>query len=176
MSTGREAYSIRALSSDDWQIFASLRLEALQKYPQYFGSIYANELQNRQADWQRWLGHSDGCVFALFYNDEIVGITGVRADKDDPTAGFLIASYIKHEHQGKGLSEKLYEARIRWALAFSLWRRLIVAHRKSNNASRRAIQRHGFKYTHQIAKLWPDGTSEDEICYELDLEQLRQKQ
>jgi RimJ/RimL family protein N-acetyltransferase len=174
--SSNDDYSVRTLTPEDWQDFAHIRLEALQIYPQNFGSSFKNESQNTQIEWQKWLGFTDGRVFGLYLGTLLVGITAIRPLKEDPTTGFMIASYIKAEHQGKGLSEKLYKTRIDWALAHSPWTRLITSHRDGNESSRRANQKHGFTYTHRVGKTWADGSVNDDIYYELDLKTLRQKQ
>jgi RimJ/RimL family protein N-acetyltransferase len=46
---------------------------------------------------------------------------------------------------------------------------VVVGHRASNEASRRAIQRHGFTPTGSTPHLWPDGTEEAHVNYEFAL-------
>jgi hypothetical protein len=47
--------------------------------------------------------------------------------------------------------------------------RILVSHRESNQASFRANQKHGFKFTHKENKTWPDGKTEPDVFYELAL-------
>ena len=172
-----EAYSIRRLTPTDWQEFTVIRLESLQQYPQFFGSTYAEEAAYTQENWQNWLARKNGCLFALSHNKQTIGITGAVTLRTDPTGstGLLIGSYIKPEHQGKGQSEKLYKARIDWAIAYSPWKKLVVSHREGNEPSRRANQKWRFTFTHNESKSWPDGQIEDQVWYELDLAKLRER-
>ena len=169
------AYAIRTLTPDDWQDFSSIRLEGLKNYPHFFGSTHAAERAYTQTDWQNWLSKKDGALFGLYHNNAIIGTTGLITTNEDPTMGLMIASYISPAHQRKGLSSKLYEARLVWAAAFKQWKTLRVSHRDGNEASRRANQKWGFVYIHSMTKTWPDGITADNLYYELDLEQLRQK-
>lgn len=169
--------SIRSLTPADWQDFRAIRLEALQSHPGMFGSTYAKESGYGAAEWQDWLGAEGKRMFGLYAAGQIVGVTGVVTSRDDGNGatGMLVASYIKPGFRGRNLSDPLYKARIDWAVDYLPWAKLIVSHRASNEPSRRANQRHGFVFTHKVSKKWPDGVTEDEWCYALDLNDLRRQ-
>lgn len=76
--------------------------------------------------------------------------------------------FIK-QFRGNGLSELMYQTRINWAKAQPTVEKIIVSHRASNLASKRANQKHGFVCTHKIEEVWTDGGVEDEIFYELKI-------
>jgi RimJ/RimL family protein N-acetyltransferase len=63
-----------------------------------------------------------------------------------------------------------YDARLAWLRQHPRFTRVVVSHRRSNEASRRANQRHGFTFTHTEGRTWPDGAKEDELYYELHLD------
>ena len=64
----------------------------------------------------------------------------------------------------------MYKARINWAKEHPTIERIIVSHRASNVASKYANQKHGFVFTRTHEKVWSDGKTEDEVCYELKVE------
>jgi len=108
----------------------------------------------------------------LFDEKKLIGITATftwRGDKTGATA-LLAMSYIDPGYRGRGLSRMLYEARLNWIAAQPQFRKVIVGHRASNEASRRANQRFGFVKIDRAARTWPDGAVEDEITYELVLD------
>ncbi len=74
-------------------------------------------------------------------------------------------SYIRPEYRGRRLTALLYEARLRWIASQPQFTRTIVSHRASNEASARAIRRHGFTLIDRVQRTWPDGTIEDEVRY-----------
>jgi RimJ/RimL family protein N-acetyltransferase len=78
-------------------------------------------------------------------------------------------SYIVPAYRGRGLSRLLYAAALDWTRRHRQFRRIIVAMRASNAASRHACERHGFAPVRTATRKWPDGTNEDEIIYELRL-------
>lgn len=159
-------YSVRPFAEHEWQKMKTIRLEALKNEPGNFGGNYADNLALSDEEWQQRLQKSDQKFFALCAGDEIVGMTGVYLKT--PEEATLIASYIRAEYRGKGLSRLLYEARIDWARKAGA-KTVIVSHRKSNLASMRANQNFGFEFTHEKDDTWPDGNIEPNVYYRLAL-------
>jgi len=161
--------SIRALRPSEWLLFREFRLAALRASPGVFLGTFEREAAHTQERWAALLAGIDGAVFGLFEGTEVIGITSVYTDQDDPngsTAG-LAMSFILPAYRGRGLSAKLYEARLAWIRSRPKFRRVRVGHRASNEASMRAVQRHGFALIDRKRRLWPDGGQEDELIYEL---------
>jgi RimJ/RimL family protein N-acetyltransferase len=164
--------SIRQLTENDWREFAQVRLKALVTDPLVFGSSYEKESQFTEADWRSRLEPSDdSAVFMLFDDETPIGITGVSVFRDDPTGetAILWGSWLEADFRGKGLSGLIYNARLDWAKRHPSIKRIIVSHRASNLASKYANQKHGFSFTGTHEKVWTDGATEDEVCYELYL-------
>ena len=145
-----------------------MRLEALQKEANVFGSTYAREVAFDDAQWMDRISNPNSICLGLFHNDELIGITGVVTDTEDKELGHMVQSYIRKEHRGKGLANLFYEARLNWARDRKL-KRIQVGHKESNLASKAANQRFGFSYTHREPRTWPDGSTEDILYYELEL-------
>lgn len=167
-SAQREPFSTHRLNGADVEIFKDIRLEALQRVPQFFGSTYAVESKMKIEEWVAQLEDKTSAYFALRIGEEVVGITGIITNRDDTSQAILIASYIREEHRRKGGSEFLYRARIDWARekGFS---EIIVSHRASNISSKMANQKHGFVYSHSKPHTWNDGITEDNVFYTLPL-------
>jgi len=161
--------SIRPLERYEWQILRDFRLAALKATPGVFGSAYGKEIEHSPETWQDKIGGPGHQVFGLFADDHLIGITGVITWREDPSgeSAFLVMSFIVPQYRGQGLSRLLYEARISWIRAHPQFKRIIVGHRASNEPSRRANQRHGFQFVKQLSHTWPDGSTEDELFYEL---------
>lgn len=166
--------TIRALGAADWESVRDIRLLALKSERGMFCSSYELESEYLPERWQADLADfidraRDRRVFGLFDAAELIGITGVWTWKDDPTAQTAIFgwSYIKPAYRGRGLTAHLYRARLDWVAARPHFKRIVVSHRKSNESSRRAIQRFGFVPIGDVDRLWPDGIEETECLYEL---------
>ena len=160
---------IRPLHPAEWTAFRDFRLQALKVAPGVFGSSYEAEVTNTDEQWQRTIGDPAHRIFGLFDRERLIGITGAFTRSDDPSGetAFLAMSFILPEYRGHGLSRLLYQARLDWIRGRDRFKRVVVAHRASNQVSRRAIERHGFVPTARTSRIWQDGTVEDEIWYEL---------
>lgn len=162
---------IRQLDAQDWQAFKAIRLHALKTEAGKFGSNFALENGFSDQQWKDKLSTPVAAFFGLFDAGKLVGITGAaRQDyNSQSTTAILIASYLYPEYRRQGHSKKFYEARLAWISRQPGIVAVLVSHRKSNEASRRANQAYGFVQTHEEMKLWPDGTSEGDVFYKLDI-------
>lgn len=161
--------SIRAFDAAEWALFREFRLEALKAAPGVFATSYEEAAARSPQEWQATIKGSAHQVFGLFDGERLIGITAVLTWRDDPSGqtAMLAMSFILPEYRGRGLSRLFYEARLDWIRAQPRFKRIIVSHRASNEATRRANQRHGFVLTSRVERIWPDGESEEEIAYEL---------
>jgi RimJ/RimL family protein N-acetyltransferase len=83
--------------------------------------------------------------------------------------------FIDPEYRGHHLSTPLYQAGVDWALAHPELKGLMAAVRKSNAASNAAIREHGFDRLYDAPFTWPDGRTEPDVVYRIDLDPLRRK-
>lgn len=160
---------IRPLDPTEWASFWDFRLHALKVAPGAFASSHEVEVTTTPEVWQRTVRGPGHQVFGLFDVERLIGITAVFTWRDDPSGqtAILAMSFILPEYRGRGLSQLLYQARLDWIRTRGLFKRVTVSHRESNEVSRRAIKKHGFLPTGRAPRIWPDGTTEDEIFYEL---------
>ena len=78
---------IKLLSQFDWHLWKKIRLEALKKNPEAFGSSFEEETLRSDSDWESSLISSD--VFGAFSQNSLIG-----------TAGFFTYSQTKQKHKG----------------------------------------------------------------------------
>lgn len=166
-----DGVTIRALERFEWEAFRDFRLSSLKASPGVFSFSYDQATAQSPEDWQAAVKGEDHQVFGLFDDERLVGITGAFTYEGDPTGrtAMLVMSFILPSHRGRGLSRMFYEARLDWIRAQPQFRRVVVSHRKFNELSRRANQRHGFEQTKSVPHTWPDGETEDEVFYELEI-------
>ena len=163
--------AIRALESSEWEVFRDLRLHALQSAPGVFAARHDAVVAWSPDDWRAEIQGLDHQVFGLFDDTQLIGITAAFTWRGDPTGetALLAMSFILPAYRGRGLSRLFYEARLAWISAQPQFRRILVSHRQSNEASRRANQRHGFTWTQTLPQSWPDGQTEDELFYQREI-------
>jgi GNAT superfamily N-acetyltransferase len=161
--------TLRRLTVDDWQAMKAIRLEALEREPQFFGAQHAVEETFTEDQWRARLT-DDGthAHWGLYDGEHCIGLTAIAQAYADPTAAYLIASYIRDTHRRQGLSALYYDARISWAREQG-YKYLLIGHRDINHASKAANQKFGFIYDHSESKLWPDGSVGDILVYKLPL-------
>ena len=163
-----EKIILRQMSEDDWEIFRSIRLEALKEHPCLFLKSYDKEKTQEEEYWRNYLRGERGAVFVLEDNGIPIGLTGAFRYSGIPEDTVSLGmSFIRSEYRGRGLSGLFYEARINWAKNQSGVNRIIVAHRAGNEASKRANQKFGFTL-YEVKEIdFPDGSRDDEYKYEL---------
>lgn len=165
------ALIVRALALAEWDLFRNLRLMALKDAPGVFATSYADAVKRPSETWQSLVSGPTNQIFGLFDGEHLVGIAGAFAWPDDASGetATLVMSYIVPAYRGRGLSGLLYTAALDWTRAHPPFKRVIVAMRASNAASRRACERHGFAAIQTTLRTWPDAAREDEVVYELRL-------
>lgn len=165
----------RALTAADWRTFRQIRLHALRAHPDVYLGSYQEAAARTERDWGEMLDGQGKCIFGLFDGDNIVGLAAIFTSREDSSGqtGVLAMDYVDPRYRGRHLSRLLYEARIEWAKQHPPFRRLVVAHREGNEASRRANQSFDFKFIGKQEIGWPDGTTAPDCLYELDLDKPR---
>jgi RimJ/RimL family protein N-acetyltransferase len=161
----------RPFDADEWMAYRDIRLEALQTNPEVFSSNHAREKTFSADEWRERITSDDCVVFGLFHGDEAVGCIGVGTMREDKSgeSAVLWGTFVKPAYRGHGLSGPLYKTLIAYAKTRKDWKQIVVSHRESNEASKRATLAHGFEYTHTEDRAWPDGKTEAEPFYRLNL-------
>jgi len=152
----------------DWAEFKAVRLLALRSDPAVFGSNFAKEAAYDDAYWREWAERPGCAVFAVRDGGKVIGMTGIALKREDPSGkdAVLWGSWLDPAYRGRGISEKMYRARLAWAEAHPTVERIVVSHRASNLSSKKANQKHGFTFTHEEAHTWHDGVTEPQLFYE----------
>lgn len=161
-------FLIRKLSDNDWQEYKSIRLEALSAHPNFF-SPSRDETKFLESDWRSRLSNADACMFGLFLESQIVGLTGVVRDRSNPENANLVSSYIRAEYRKRGISRLFYDSRMKWANEQGNIKFLIVEHYEDNTPSMRAHQKFGFIYTSSYEEAIADGIVRKTLVYRLPL-------
>jgi ribosomal protein S18 acetylase RimI-like enzyme len=104
------ALDIRRLTAADAADYRTIRLEALEREPQAFGSSYALELP-------RPLGHfaerlSSAAVFAAYAGPQIIGMAGFKRHSSarDQHKAFLWGLYVQRSWRRQGAARALVTA------------------------------------------------------------------
>ena len=165
----KDGYTLYQFEKQDWMTLKSIRLEALTEEPGAFGSSFEKESLLADSSWQERLTAKNKAYFGLFRaNGECVGLTGIANLTSTDNSVVLVASYVRKEDRGRGLSKLFYDARIDWAKQQG-YHKATVSHRDTNFVSKAANQKAGFNFTHSEERIWPDGIRSNELFYTLHL-------
>src|SRR5258705_8719323 len=101
---------IRRLEISDAALFRDIRLEALQKNPEAFGSTFEKESQQPLSWFEATLGVAD--IFGAFVDGTLAGMAGYSARENSKQAhkGLLWTMYVRAAARSTGLGRKLVAA------------------------------------------------------------------
>ena len=165
---------IRPFEPDEWELLKDMRLHALKSSPEVYCGNYEDSASRDDQRWKDSITDENTGIFGLFDQDKLIGITGVVTSRENPKHAIFVMTFIEPEYRGRGLTKYLYKARLDWAIQNTNLEKIILSHRAGNEASRRAMIKHGFQYTGKEKISWPDCAEEFELKYELNLESLRE--
>lgn len=105
---------IARLGPDDWSAFRAIRLEALERAPQVFGTALHQEVDQPERWWRDRLAAPDGGVFAARLDGQPVGMAGwlLPAAANTRHRGYLWGVYVRDRLRGGGIGRMLTAAAI----------------------------------------------------------------
>lgn len=160
---------IRLVEPGDLTAFKALRLEALQRHPEAFGTSYAEQVTRPDEFWleriQQGLGGLSGAIYVADSESELSGMVGIR--RNDSTkrqhSAMIWGVYLRPRLRGQGVGDALLAACLAWAesQALRIVRLSVVS---SNGSALRLYLRHGFTiYGVDPEVLYVDGIYHDEL-------------
>lgn len=99
--------TVRALTEDEWEIYRTLRLEALQESPEAFVADHADEAEKPEDFWRtrmrrsvRLVGEADG---------EYVGVASIgdATESESENGGQLFGLWVNPKWRGAGIAANL---------------------------------------------------------------------
>jgi RimJ/RimL family protein N-acetyltransferase len=153
---------IRRLEISDAALFRDIRLEALQKNPEAFGSTFEKESQQPLSWFEARLGAAD--IFGAFVDGTLAGMAGYSARENSKQAhkGLLWTMYVRAAARSTGLGRKLVAAVLDHARGRVEMVQLTVV--SENESAHRLYRAMGFvEYGYEKKALKYSGRYYDEI-------------
>lgn len=147
--------TVREVGGEDWPTWRDIRLRALQDSPDAFGSTYAREVANTEADWRRRLEDTDIVSVLAFDGSRPVGMGAGFSDL--PGWLHVVAMWVEPAHRGRGVGHAILHEIQRWADARGLRLHLDVS--TTNPGARRAYEHYGFTATGETRPLREGSTA-----------------
>jgi RimJ/RimL family protein N-acetyltransferase len=152
---------IRRLEAADVALYREIRLEALRKNPEAFGSSFERENAQPLAWFEAVIGRAD--IFGAFVDGRLAGIAGFSAQEGSKQAhkGVLWAMYIRDDARGSGIGKLLVATILDHARGRVEMVQLTVV--SENEAAYRLYRAMGFvEYGYEKRGLKQDGRYYDE--------------
>ncbi|WP_249142754.1 GNAT family N-acetyltransferase [Bradyrhizobium sp. AUGA SZCCT0160] len=153
---------IRRLQISDAALYRDIRLEALQKNPEAFGSTFGRESAEPLSWFEARLGAAD--IFAAFLDGTLAGIAGYSAQENLKQAhkGRLWTMYVRAAARNMGLGKSLVAAVLDHARGRVELVQLTVV--SENESARKLYRAMGFvEYGYEKQALKHNGRYYDEV-------------
>jgi RimJ/RimL family protein N-acetyltransferase len=160
--TNHSSPQIRRLEISDAPLFRDIRLEALQKNPEAFGSTFEKESAQPLSWFEARLGAAD--IFGAFVDGTLAGMAGYSAQENLKQAhkGLLWTMYVRASARNSGLGKILVAAVLDHARSRVEMVQLTVV--SENESAHRLYRAMGFvEYGYEKKALKHDGRYYDEI-------------
>ena len=136
-------FQFRRLTVDDLDLLREIRAEALQNYPQSFGTLEEDQGGDVMvAAYRHWLS---GTVLGAFECQTLVGTAGfyVSVDKRSQHRGHIFTVYVREASRGKGVGGRLIKELL--ALAEARVEQVHLAVVLTATAAIKTYKRNGFE-------------------------------
>ena len=153
---------IRRLEPGDAALYREIRLEALQRNPEAFGSTFERENGQPLSWFEAAISRAD--IFGGFLDGRLMGVAGFAAQEGTKHAhkGLLWGMYVRGAARKSGLGKKLVAAVLDQARGRVEMVQLAVV--SENEAARRLYAAMGFvEYGHEKRALKQGGRYFDEV-------------
>ena len=137
-------HSIQLLSPEQWKIFKEIRLEALRKSPNSFGSTFEIESFFTQNDWINKLKNTkDLHLVALSDNFKPIGLIILKPYQEQVG---IFGTYVNPTFRGRGIASDLMHAVIEYAIK-KCFSEIILDVYDQNTPAIELYKRKGFIFT-----------------------------
>ncbi|HBO3680711.1 TPA: GNAT family N-acetyltransferase [Pseudomonas aeruginosa] len=134
---------VRRLGAADVEDFRAIRLAALQKAPEMFGSVYEREAKKPVDTFLERL--NDVVAFGAYVDGKIVGLSVFKQEDGpkDAHKGHLSGVFVEPEQRSRGIADRLLRAVIDYACEHV--EQILLTVVEGNVGALRLYEKHGFR-------------------------------
>jgi len=165
---------IRALESQEWEMYRDLRLEALRLEPDAFGSRY-EDFVDRPGEY--WIGrleeaesHPERALLFALDAHQAVGMVAAFTEPDDSKTFNLISMYVAASHRRRGIGRQLVDGLFRYLRGTGAKGAVQLFVNDSQAPAVRLYESCGFILVNQKVMTRPNGTAYVEFQMQRPLE------
>jgi ribosomal protein S18 acetylase RimI-like enzyme len=136
---------VRRLTPADAEAVRAVRLEALARHPENFGSHHDDEAVHPIAWWRDRMAHPAGAGFGAWIEGDLAGIISFGAEQETKHRhqGSIGSFYVRPAHRGQGVGDALMRAALDEAARRV--EQVVLTVTASNAGAIRLYERHGFE-------------------------------
>ena len=141
-------FSFRTLRIEDYQVYRSLRLDCLKKFPEKFGSSHDEEAEILLAKFQKFvLNPTSAFLLGAFDDENLIGIAGfVRAERRKTRhRGEIVQVYVSPDYAGRGVGASLLQKVIEASFEIEGIEQLELSVVADNQQAVKLYEKFGFK-------------------------------
>lgn len=137
-----EMLSLVALTEEDWPLWRTLRLQALEDAPYAFGSTLEQWSGDNDRE-DRWRGRLRNSALTLvcLFDGEPAGMVATTPPTKIETE--LQSMWVSPRFRGRGVGDQLVNGVLQWATEYGL-AQVRLGVRATNRPARELYERHGF--------------------------------
>ena len=138
---------IRKLGLQDAEVYFKIRLEALYKNPEAFGSSYEEEKKETADKYKDRFQAADSFTFGAFEGSQLVGVITLLTEKRMKLRhrSTIVAMYVASEMRGKGVAKALMNEAINKARTLDGIEQIHLTVVSSNVAAKKLYSSLGFE-------------------------------
>lgn len=129
----------RKRNKDDIENYHKIRLDCLQNYPDYFGTLYSDELNSSKFKYDKIITEKSSNDFLMgsFKNNNLIGICGFIIEKKIKTRhiGEISGMCIQKDFSNKKIGTKLLQETIKTSLTNNQLEQIILSVVESNKTA-----------------------------------------
>jgi ribosomal protein S18 acetylase RimI-like enzyme len=102
---------IQRMILNDWEKYKKIRLEALRKNPEAFGSSYDEAIEKTDAQWKESVENPKNYIFAACDGEEWIGMMAAYQEKGSKMKhiGYVWGVYMRDTYRGQKIGKKLMQ-------------------------------------------------------------------
>jgi ribosomal protein S18 acetylase RimI-like enzyme len=103
---------IYKLTPADWEKYKELRLEALQKDDQAFGSSYEESAEKTDEEWRKKLENPKSHIFVACDGENYVGMAAAYEEQGEKVEhiAYVWGVYVREDYRGQKIGKQLIQA------------------------------------------------------------------